>query len=227
MEQSELDEQERSDSLPARLNPFDDPEIITSRKRRKTSNGSARSVSADTAVDLDITTDSSDSSRRADFDLPLSPHTPPTVSSDQAVEPTSSKVTINLRSTTATLDSSNFNSPQSPSVAIVDTKREKTTVKIDSDEGTAIQPVQTPTSSNSRSSSPRVDVLNFMEVGSDLEIGPTIRIIDDERGEEDYEDVIEDFPSHKDSETASQTVLRVARHLQYGICKYDPYSSVC
>ena len=211
MDSREAEDQERSESVSARTNPFTDRDATTSRKRQKTSKSSLRSMSAETMVDLDLTTDSSSSSNKVDVRLSASPQTPPTVSSDQAVEPTSSKVTINLRSRRASQDLSA--SPESLIRAIGNKEGQRTSVETDVDNISARSRVASPLASLSGSESPRIEVV-MMDGETDYNDELPVTIIGDE--DEELEDLPEDFPGQRDGETTTQAIARVARYLQYG-----------
>src|SRR5690242_20502707 len=90
-----------SEPCSTRPNPFE-AENGSARKRRRFSRGGSRSRSVDTARDSDIVPDSRtlrEDIQKSDIDIdPAPPRTPTRIPSDHPPpEPTSSRVTINLR----------------------------------------------------------------------------------------------------------------------------------
>lgn len=210
-------ERERSEPCSTRTNPFIEQEEPVPRKRQKTLKGSPRGLSVDTTLESEQPNDPSSPSRPFPRHRAASPHTPPNMSVSFPTEPTSSRVTINLRTTHSSQESPV--SSQSPSTLAAGTEDARTSVETESDALSTILPIETPSSSPSRSSSPQVEVVDMIDVDSDYNLDLPVTIIGDDNEEDgdEYEEVMEAFPGSRDDETEVQSVLKVARHFQYGM----------
>lgn len=227
-----MEEHQRANSLEpcaaGRPNPFEDITEHTSRKRQRTSRGGSRSRSVDTSRDLDIVPDSI-LLREGNGSSPDPNPTPstPTRKHEQvtAEPPKSSRVTINLR-TNRPLDVI-LSSPESPTISskMVEFGEDTGTrisVESESDALSNIPLIETPSSSNSPEGSPKVELV----VEDDFDFGTNpVAIIGDEDDEDDngYIDPLSTFPYYAEGETLVNTVSRLARHLQYGICYAPSY----
>jgi ubiquitin carboxyl-terminal hydrolase 34 len=188
--------------------PFDDTTEQISRKRQKVSRSVSRSRSADTARNSDILPDSmplEEGATHSGF-----PVTPP---SDQAPAelPTSSRVTINLR-TNRPLESIP-SSPPSPSKLAHENVR--FSAESESDVMSTTGAIETPSASPSDGGSPEVEIVTI-EDDSDFTDRDTVAIIATDN--DMYLDPLAGFPYFAEAETLVQTVNRLSRFLQYGMC---------
>ncbi|CZT00238.1 related to DFFRY protein [Rhynchosporium graminicola] len=209
-----------------RPNPFNDVAEQTSRKRQRVSRGSlSRSRSVDTAQDQyqDIDSALSDSSMslhgnsnkaepECQTDLPSTP--PNNLSDPPPAEPTSSRVTINLR-TNRTLVSI----PSSPVSAASPSKMPygggddtRISVESESDALSTIPPIETPSSTPSAVSSPQIELVDVGDDDSDFGCqDPPLAIIDDE-----YLDPMQNFPYLGPEDDGVLTAFRrITNFLQY------------
>lgn len=191
----------------ARERPFDDQSDQSSRKRQRTSRGGSRSRSVDTVPGITF----------EDSQMPpLAPSTPP---SDQLPpEPTSSRVTINLR-THQHLDTipSSPPSPTTPSrmPAGLGDNAARASIESESD-ALSTAPAETPTSSPSAIESPEIELVTVDDDASEYgDREPQVAIIDDD-DEVGYLDPLASFPYYAEGEALPATIRRLARYLQYG-----------
>ncbi|KAF8857285.1 ubiquitin C-terminal hydrolase-like protein [Acephala macrosclerotiorum] len=214
-----------SEPCSGRPNPFDDNTDQTSRKRQRTSRGGSRSRSVDTvpvgasAGDSQMSSTSSlqgeTTSTRAEVD-PLAPSTPTRASSEQpSVEPTSSRVTINLR-TNRPLDPipSSPPSPTTPSKMPngADDNGARASIESESDALSTVPAVETPSSSPSSTGSPLIEEVHQVEDDvSEYEHDPVVAFLDQDA----YMDPLTTFPYFSEGEALTQTVRRLARYFQY------------
>ena len=201
--------------------PFDDSEQHSARKRQKTSRRGSRSRSVDTTKALDILPDSM-SSHKDGVDVhhhPLPPSTPtrPTTAHSQA-GPTSSQVTINLRTPQHRLESPSPDSPSpmSPSNMQNTMEDEATRISIESESDVLstvpASVVETPSSSPSAAGrSPEVELVPISS--DDPERSPTLAIINEE---EVFPDPLSHFPYQRRGENLLTALRRVINILQYG-----------
>ncbi|KAH6712037.1 ubiquitin C-terminal hydrolase-like protein [Leptodontidium sp. MPI-SDFR-AT-0119] len=209
-----------------RPNPFDeDVTEQTSRKRQRVSlGGSSRSRSVDTAQDTDTDTTLPDSSMslRGGLDKaepqtePDLPSTPTNNTSDPLpAEPTSSRVTINLR-TNRSLESIpsspvSLASPSKMPNGGGDEDTARISVESESDALSTIPAIETPSSSPSAASSPHVELVDMDDDDSDFTSqDPPLAIIDD-----DHLDPMQSFPYKGDDEAVLAALKRVTHFLQY------------
>ncbi|KUJ19036.1 ubiquitin C-terminal hydrolase-like protein [Mollisia scopiformis] len=221
-----------SEPCSGRPNPFDDTTDQTSRKRQRTSRGGSRSRSVDT-VPLGVTVEESQmppasslrgepASTKAEADSPA-PSTPTRASSEQApAEPTSSRVTINLR-TNRPLDPipSSPPSPATPSKMPAGPSDNGARASIES-ESDALSTVamETPTSSPSAMGSPEIELVTGDDDISEYEHrNPPVSIIDDDVV---FLDPLSTFPYYAEgAETLSTAVTRMSRYFQYDAVETD------
>jgi ubiquitin carboxyl-terminal hydrolase 34 len=210
-----------SEPCSGRPNPFDDVTEQVSRKRQRLSRGGSRSRSVDAARDTDIVPDSMlvrEGNPKAEANPPPStptrePSEPPTA------EPTSSRVTINLR-TNRTLEAipSSPPSPSTPSKMVhgADDAGTRISIESESDALSTIPPIETPSSSPSPIGSPQVELIPMDNDDSDFNNDdPPVAIINDDS---DYLDPMSNFPYNAEGETLVNTVGRLARFMQNGRC---------
>ncbi len=174
----------------------------------------------DTARDLDTLPDAMSPLQR-EIDKaepePTLPSTPTrTPSEPPPAEPTSSRVTINLR-TNRTLESipSSPPSPTSPSKMLNGGGNNNTarlSVESESDALSTIPAIETPSSSPSAASSPQVELVNMDD--DDPEHNPTVELIDDD---DVYHDFMLTFPYREPDETALMASKRINHFFQSGM----------
>ncbi|KAK2624650.1 hypothetical protein QTJ16_005843 [Diplocarpon rosae] len=211
MEQSPTERAISSEPCSGRPNPFDDTVKQKGRKRQKISRGGSRSRSLDTARGSDTLPDSVPlSPRTSEADEhehePILPSTPTNTSAKaQAPEPTSSRFTINLRTTRA-LESISSSPPapmspsRMPSNQGLDTAR--ISVESESDGLSTVPAIETPSSSPSAMGSPHVVLVD--DEDSDF------------RGVVDvFADPMSAFPYKADDETAISACRRIANFFQF------------
>ncbi|KAH6668875.1 ubiquitin C-terminal hydrolase-like protein [Halenospora varia] len=209
-----------SEPCSTRPNPFE-AENGSARKRRRFSRGGSRSRSVDTARDSDIVPDSRtlrEDIQKSDIDIdPAPPRTPTRIPSDHPPpEPTSSRVTINLR-TARPLESipSSPPSPATPSKMVNGGEDGGTRFSVES-ESDALSTVadaalETPSSSPSPVGSPEIELITINEDDGDYESqSPPVVTID----ADEYGDPMLDFPYLGDESLVS-AVQKVSRFLQY------------
>ncbi|KAK0118696.1 hypothetical protein ONS96_011784 [Cadophora gregata f. sp. sojae] len=223
MEESPRERAISSEPCSGRPNPFDDITEHSARKRQRVSlGGSSRSRSVDTVQDADIPPDSMSLPGDSEIEIDKAeastqsepPSTPPNNAADSLpAEPTSSRVTINLR-TNRSIESipSSPTSPASPSKMPdgggQDTAR--VSVESESDALSTIPAIETPSSTPSAVSSPQVELVNMDDDDSDFaNQEPQLAIMDDH-----YIDVMYNFPYRGREETALAASQRVASFLQ-------------
>ncbi|KAL2064045.1 hypothetical protein VTL71DRAFT_4539 [Oculimacula yallundae] len=226
MEESPRERASSSEPCSGRPNPFDDDVAEqTSRKRRRVSRGgSSRSRSVDTAQDQDQDTDTalpdSSMSLRGDSDKaepqtqPDLPSTPTNNLSDPLpTEPTSSRVTINLR-TNRSLESipSSPISAASPSKMPYDGGDDTTRISVESESDalSTIPPIETPSSTPSAVSSPQVELVDEDDESDYGNQDPPLAIIDDH-----YLDPMHSFPYLGGEEPPLSAFRRITHFLQY------------
>ena len=217
MDNQEIEERERSEPCSARANPFVDDEQNGSRKRQRR----VRSSSVDTTTDLDrsaeLTPTPTPSIAVSNIMSNVEhPQTPPSMSTQSPPEPTSSRVTLNLRANKH--DASIPSWPSSPSddgQSAVSTQPRKS-VESENEAVSLIPVVETPSSSTSASGSPEVELVTMIEedTGFDSQ-DPPMAIIDEEEIFLDIDPMM-DFPYCGDEEALVDAVIKVARFLQYG-----------
>jgi ubiquitin carboxyl-terminal hydrolase 34 len=209
-----------SEPCSGRPNPFDDVTEQVSRKRQRVSRGGSRSRSVDTARDTDVVPDSMllrEGNHKAESDPP--PSTPIREPSDPpTAEPTSSRVTINLR-TNRPLEAiaSSPPSPSTPSKMVhgADDAGTRISIESESDALSTIPPIETPSSSASPLGSPQVELV---QDASDFDNDDLpVAIINDKSV---YLDPMVNFPYNAEGETLPNTVARLGRFLQFGMYSY-------
>lgn len=159
----------------------------------------------------------SSTSTKAEADPPA-PSTPTRAPSEQLPpEPTSSRVTINLR-TNRPLDPipSSPPSPATPSKMPVGPSDDAARASIESEsDALSTAPAETPTSSPSAMGSPEIEVVTVDDDASEYgEREPQVAIIDDDDVE--FLDPLASFPYYAEGEALTTTVHRLSRYLQYG-----------
>ncbi|KAG0647567.1 Ubiquitin-specific-processing protease 34 [Hyphodiscus hymeniophilus] len=204
-----------SEPCSTRPNPFNDNDH-TSRKRQRLSRGGSRSRSVDTVRTSDI----SDSMplQEEPTDMPTgSPSPPPITPPPKALghlptEPTSSRVTINLRTNKPSdLIPSSPPSPHTPTkMNGAEDNRSGLSVETESDALSTFPAIETPSSSPSAiSSSPHIEVVTEDDFRSQ---SPPVAIIGED---EIYIDPMRTFPYGQDGESLVSTLERVAHFFQY------------
>ncbi|RDL38126.1 Cysteine proteinase [Venustampulla echinocandica] len=224
---TELSRERAASSEPCstRPNPFDETET-SSRKRQRVSRGGSRSQSVDTSRNSDIGSPSRSRSPRAGSTStstsseadPALPRTPTRIPSKSPLpEPTSSRVTINLR-TARPLESipSSPPSPTTPSKMVDGGEDSGTRVSVgsesDADALSAIPPIETPSSSPSATGSPTIELVPISEDDEDFEgRSPPVAIFD---GDAVLSDPMPDFPYLGD-DSLVDGARKVARYLQF------------
>ncbi len=209
---------ERAISSEPRRNPFEDNDQ-SSRKRQRISHEESPSRSVDAAGDSDTTTDPmllEGGDDEPDADLP--PSTPTQVRSQLSTpEPTSSRVTINLRTTRHLEPILSSPSPETPSKMVdgVADAITRNSIESESDALSTVPAIETPSSSPSVIESPRVEVVTLDDDDSDFaDRDPQVATLDDDSI---FREPLAHFPYWSDGETLANAVSRVARFLQYGI----------
>ncbi|KAF7921904.1 uncharacterized protein EAE97_011195 [Botrytis byssoidea] len=199
--------------------PFDDSEQHSARKRQKTSRSGSRSRSVDTTQALDILPDSM-SSHKDNIDghhHPLPPSTPtrPTTAHSQA-GPTSSQVTINLRTPQHRLESPSPTSPSPMSQSNIPNTMEDEVTRISIESESDVlstvpaSVIETPSSSPSATGSPEVELVPISS--DDPERSPTLAIINEE---EVFPDPLNHFPYQRRGENLLMALRRATNILQY------------
>jgi ubiquitin carboxyl-terminal hydrolase 34 len=209
-----------SEPCSTRPHPSDDNEH-SARKRQRTSRRDSRSRSADVAITPEIPFDpmSPREEIMQDQSEPLLPSTPtrPATGKSQA-EPTSSRVTINLRTPHPPLNlvPSSPPSPVSPSKMINSVEDEGVEIGLEteSDALSTLPATETPSSSPSVMGSPEIELVTDHTHESEyLTRSPPLAII----GEDDvFVDPMASFPYHTHNETLLNTVRKIASFLQNG-----------
>ncbi|CAG8979171.1 hypothetical protein HYALB_00000306 [Hymenoscyphus albidus] len=204
-----------SEPCSTRPNPFkdDDP---SARKRQRVSREESRSRSVDTVCESESAPvpPSSECSTKAVAD-PAPPHTPTRIypPGHPTTEPTSSRVTINLR--TAPPLESIPSSPPSPTTPTTLSKMAngeeadpRASIESESDALSTAPAVGTPTSSPSVPGSPPIEVIPLSEDDGDFEdSSPAVAILDTDK--------VLDFPFLESGEPLPNAIRRVANFLQY------------
>jgi ubiquitin carboxyl-terminal hydrolase 34 len=198
-----------SEPCSTRPNPFNDSEPAA-RKRQRVSSGS-RSRSVDTATASSHARSSKDSSPETETGSSR-PHTP--VQVHAISEPTSSKVTINLRNTKG-LDPSTppSLSPYTLSKMENQDHSARSGTGPVGDSNTA--PAETPSSTSSSPGSPKVELIIDDDGDGDYRRSPPVAIIDEDDVLEDSDPVL-DFPYAGPNETLAGTSRKIARYFEYG-----------
>lgn len=214
-----------SEPCSTRPNPFDESDS-SSRKRQRVSRQDSRSRSVDTARGSDPVSASAsvpdsrplrESSTKPDAVPPL-PQTPTRMPSEAPPEPTSSRVTINLR-TARPLESipSSPPSPNTPSKMVNSGEDTGTRVSVESESDalSTAPPIETPSSSPSSPSEgdPPFELVPINENDGEFESqSPPVVILD---GDTIYSDPMIDFP-YVGGDTYEQGARNLARFMQYG-----------
>ncbi|KAI0011823.1 hypothetical protein F4779DRAFT_571426 [Xylariaceae sp. FL0662B] len=201
-----------SEPCSTRPNPFDDGDL-SARKRRRTSLSGSRSASIDTIPSQEGTTIPSDSNvMKVDTPEPVPPSTPPRP--EPAVEPVSSKVTINLRNADS-LEATPA-SPTSPTPA----RFQKDDIKISVEESevnmTPAPLAEEMSSSPSELDSPEAPNVSFEDIDDDLAFSgaePNISLLGDGRAAQ-FSAAMLDFPYHGDGESYYDTVSRLMNYFR-------------
>ena len=150
------------------------------------------------------------------------PSPPPTTPPPKAVEhlptePTSSRVTINLRAAKA-LDPipSSPPSPQTPSKIMsgAEETRNGLSMKSESDALSTVPAVETPSSSPSAAGSPQIELVVEQDDPDYGDRSPPVAII----GEDDiFGDPVQSFPFVQEGESLVAAIKRLAHYVQYGM----------
>jgi len=222
-----------SEPCSTRPNPFDDDDATSARKRQRRG---SRSTSADTT--MPITTPDS-MSQREETASSESESAPPRTPPRHGIQlppsnPTSSKVTINLRTDRAS--NSTPSAPASPTAPpkmaheeaeistnnLQDNARES--VESESDALSTVPAMETPDSTaSSEPGSPAIEFIAIDDEDSDYDRrSPGVRIYQDTAMGE--LDPVPSFPYHCDGESLAGCVRRLAQHLQYGTFVWTNYT---
>lgn len=218
-----------SEPCSTRPNPFDNDEH-SSRKRQRISGGGSRSRSVDaarvkTATQLSATPEESDEGLRKEAPLP---QTPTRMSSSRpAAEPTSSRVTINLRSTRPPQSRSSVPpSPETPSKMAGHSAGTHVSLDSGDDDTSTKQQIETPSSSSSAvadTGSPEIELISVNEDESEFgNRSPHVAIIEDDDDFLDSDPMLE-FPYRGITEPLPAVVRKIARFLEYGEWIYCGY----
>jgi ubiquitin carboxyl-terminal hydrolase 34 len=208
-----------SEPCSTRPNPFDDNNGPAARKRQRTSRGGSRSRSVDTATAMDTTPDSMPSVEESpgpELDA-APPRTPSSPTQGSSPEPTSSKVTINLRTAPPRGSISSPRSPTPPSKMAPGSPEDEARQSIESgsDELSTIPAGESPSSSSMAPESPEIEVVTINEDGEEFaNRSPPLAIIDED---ELFVDPILNFPYNGDGESLANTVKRLAHFIQFGM----------
>ena len=206
-----------SEPCSTRPNPFDES-VTSSRKRQRVSRPDSRSRSVDTARHSDQVSDSSplrEDSTNPDSEPPPLPQTPTRMPSEGAPppEPTSSRVTINLR-TVRPLESIP-SSPPSPS-RMTNSREDVATrasVESESDALSTIPAIETPSSSPSERRSPSIELITISDDGGDFgSRSPPVAILD---GDTVFTNPMLDFP-FLDDQSLVDAVASLKNYMQFG-----------
>ncbi|RFU29187.1 hypothetical protein B7463_g7158, partial [Scytalidium lignicola] len=225
-EPAELSRERAASSEPCatRPNPFDHDEHAA-RKRQRVSGGGSRSRSVDTAQSSDIEPNPGPqraATLKEDSTTGFSaapPRTPPSnLQQNLPAEPTSSRVTINLRSARP-LDAIPSSPPSPATPTKIMENGAEAVPRIDGAEEVASPihalefSIETPQSSPSSSGSPPIELVAVSDDDSDFgHQTPPLAII---REDEVFVDPMTCFPYHTDGEHLLATVRRLANFLQY------------
>lgn len=202
-----------SEPCSARPKPFDDSER-SARKRQRVSSGSrSRSADTGTASTTYVTTPKEHS---PSIEIsPTHPQTPARALSNKIIpEPTSSKVTINLRSSkTFRRTSSPPLSPTTPSKMSSPNQLEK--LDIEQDVHSVAAPTETVSSSSSTLGSPKIELVIEDD---DIEYGqsPPVAIIEDDELLLEGDPVL-DFPYASTNEPLTATLRKIIHFFEYGM----------
>ncbi|KAG9232040.1 ubiquitin C-terminal hydrolase-like protein [Amylocarpus encephaloides] len=206
-----------SEPCPTRAKPFDNEKENSSRKRQRVSRGESRSISMDGESDsLPGSGALQKKEGTQPDDNPRTPRTPARVSPQLLpAEPTSSRVTINLRTTQA-LESI----PSSPPSPITPSKMgnggedigTRVSVESESDALSTVPAIETPSSSPSAIGSPEIELVPMSDDERDYGRGsPPVAIFD---GDEMVADPMLDFPYLADQSLVDAT-RHISRFFQY------------
>jgi len=208
-----------SEPCSTRPNPFDDNDQ-SSRKRQRLSRGGSRSRSVDTARASDITEPMPP--REETTEMPTDPPSPPPSTPPPKTiehlpsEPTSSRVTINLR-TAQPLDPipSSPPSPSTPSKMINDGEDTGAgmSVESESDVLSTVPAVDTPSSSPSAVGSPQIELVVSEDDQDFGKESPPVAIIGED---EIFQDPMQTFPYAQEGEPLAATAKRLSTFIQYG-----------
>jgi ubiquitin carboxyl-terminal hydrolase 34 len=212
-----------SEPCSTRPNPFDNDEH-SSRKRQRISGGGSRSRSVDaarvkTVTHLSATPEESDEGLRRDPPLPQTPTR--TSSSMPTAEPTSSRVTINLRSTRPPQSSSSVPpSPETPSKMAGQSAGTHLSLDSGDEDVSTKQQIETPSSSSSvvaDTGSPEIELISVNEDESEFgNRSPQVAIIGDEDNLLLGSNPMLEFPYRGPAEPLPAAVRKIARFLEYG-----------
>jgi ubiquitin carboxyl-terminal hydrolase 34 len=197
-----------------RPNPFNNDEEHSSRKRQRVSSRGSRSRSVD-AVGSPTTTEEGTEGAGSDSSPP---RTPTRVSSNKTpIEPTSSRVTINLRSarTLETLISSPP-LPESPLKMAGQNAGTQNSGGSGSDPVSTKVPALTPSPSSSALGSPEIEVIPENEDSEFTNQDLSVAIIDDDDDLLLDGDPIRLFPYNDVGESLPSTVRKISRFFEFG-----------
>jgi ubiquitin carboxyl-terminal hydrolase 34 len=218
-ESSELSRERAVSSEPCstRAYPYNHDES-SSRKRQRVSRGDSRGRSEEThgeSSSAPPSTPPQDEERTKTELETAPPHTPPRMKADfLPPEPTSSRVTINLRTQRGLEDiPSSPVSPPTPSRMVnggEDTGM-RVSVESESDALSTVPLIETPSSSPSPSGSPTIELIQISEDDAEYD-GISPAVFD---GSPVTSDPVLDFP-YLENHTLVEAVRKIARFLQYG-----------
>lgn len=224
LESPELSRERAVSSEPCstRLNPFDEDEH-SARKRQRISGGGSRSRSVDaarvkTARQLSATPEEGTDGAKGDLQPPQTPTRSALMK--PAAEPTSSRVTINLRSTRPVESSPSVPpSPETPSKMV----GQNAGLQVNIDQGSEAISLKPHSGTSSSSSSVLQDIgspdVELISVNEESEFGnrsPPVAIIEDDEDESNLDsDPMLDFPFRGD-EALPVTARKIARYLEFG-----------
>lgn len=196
--------------------PFEgeESEQPSARKRQRvSSSGQSRSRSVDATTDMASFNDTSilDTAMGEIEMSPASPHTPPQDIS--SVEPTSSKVTLNLKQ--KVVGEAQSSVPESPSnmASPPDHATDDSSSDI-----VLPKPTETPSSSPSASGSPLIEVVTIEDDEPEYQSEtPGIEIVGEDNEPLVYIDPLEDFPFTSRGESLVTVMRKIANFVEYGM----------
>jgi ubiquitin carboxyl-terminal hydrolase 34 len=206
-----------SEPCSTRANPYNNDDS-SSRKRQRVSRGDSRSRSEETNGESSSAPPSTppQDEERTKIELDTAPpHTPSRIQRDfPPPEPTSSRVTINLRTQRALEDiPSSPVSPPTPSKMVSGGEDSGTRVSVESESDalSTVPPIETPSSSPSPSGSPTIELIQISEDDAEYEeISPAVF-----DGSPVTGDPIFDFP-YLENQSLVDAVRKIARFFQCG-----------
>jgi ubiquitin carboxyl-terminal hydrolase 34 len=205
-----------SEPCSSRPKPFDDTER-SARKRQRLSSGS-RSRSADTTGSVSTTYDTTPKDNSSLVEIgPAQPQTPTRTLSNKIIpEPTSSKVTINLRSSKAFNDRASppSLSPSTPSK--MSSPGQIARLDIEQKPDSAAARSETTSSSSSTLGSPTVELVIQEDDVVDYSRSPPVAIIDDDELLLEGDPVLE-FPYSSPTESLTATLRKIIHFFEYGM----------